>query len=505
MSDAWRSTSPVTRRDRQLARPRRGRPRAHARPSAPDPSRAHRRLSRRALRASHGRALLRLASDRAAVRRGGGDGHRDRAVQTSPSAGVRDRRRDRAVAGRQCRGLSARSRHPVRRAADARRSRLRLEPGVPGARRCGRRRHRCPAHHRRWRVHRQPRGAFRPGHPRRAARPPGGCRLDRVCARQVVDRLPWRGRRRPAHRNAQPPGARLAGRRGRPAGRLFGEPVALLVGDIDHFKQINDRAGHRAGDAVLREIAYRMRKNLRVFEAAYRVGGEEFVVLLTGLRAQEPAEIAERLRGRSGESRSRAFASRCPSASRTSDEDEPFDYSRLFERADASLYEAKRAGRDRVRLAGELAEGQRRGCGLEPVPGRHREIRGRGLLLRASPTSGAIVARSERGGPPPGRPRWNATSSRSHQTIDSTDDRRPGPSSPTTTVVGSADRSTAPRRSLCWQMPAHDAFAGRALARGTTSSVVAVGRRDDRLRRGEALRGRSVQRARRNRRPGTVA
>ena len=76
-----------------------------------------------------------------------------------------------------------------------------------------------------------------------------------------------------------------------------GEPVALLIADIDHFKQINDRAGHRTGDAVLREIAYRMRKNLRAFEAAYRVGGEEFVVLLTGLGTQEPAEIAERLRG----------------------------------------------------------------------------------------------------------------------------------------------------------------------------------------------------------------
>jgi diguanylate cyclase (GGDEF)-like protein len=131
------------------------------------------------------------------------------------------------------------------------------------------------------------------------------------------------------------------------------EPIALLVGDIDHFKQINDHAGHHTGDLVLREIAYRIRKHLRAFEAAYRVGGEEFVVLLTGLRSQEAGEIAERLRKGIGEQPIEGLRVTMSFGVAASGDKEPFDYPRLFERADSSLYEAKRAGRDRVCLAGE--------------------------------------------------------------------------------------------------------------------------------------------------------
>jgi diguanylate cyclase (GGDEF)-like protein len=131
------------------------------------------------------------------------------------------------------------------------------------------------------------------------------------------------------------------------------ERVALLVGDIDHFKQINDHAGHHIGDLVLREIAYRMRKHLRAFEAAYRVGGEEFVVLLTGLRTQEAAEIAERLRQGISEQPIEGLAVTMSFGVAASGDNESFDYLRLFERADSSLYEAKRSGRDRVCLADE--------------------------------------------------------------------------------------------------------------------------------------------------------
>ncbi len=63
---------------------------------------------------------------------------------------------------------------------------------------------------------------------------------------------------------------------------VSGRPVGVVLGDLDHFKAINDRDGHQAGDAVLREIAYRWRTTLRAYDLAYRLGGEEFVVLLPG-------------------------------------------------------------------------------------------------------------------------------------------------------------------------------------------------------------------------------
>ena len=67
----------------------------------------------------------------------------------------------------------------------------------------------------------------------------------------------------------------------------------MIVADIDHFKRINDRHGHSVGDAVLKDIAYVMRKELRAFDLAYRIGGEEFLVLLPGANAGEAEEFAE--------------------------------------------------------------------------------------------------------------------------------------------------------------------------------------------------------------------
>jgi diguanylate cyclase (GGDEF)-like protein len=64
--------------------------------------------------------------------------------------------------------------------------------------------------------------------------------------------------------------------------RLIGEPVGLILGDLDHFKTINDVHGHAAGDAVLREVATRLRAELRGFDSLYRIGGEEFVILVPG-------------------------------------------------------------------------------------------------------------------------------------------------------------------------------------------------------------------------------
>ena len=134
---------------------------------------------------------------------------------------------------------------------------------------------------------------------------------------------------------------------------VTGEPIGLIVADIDRFKAVNDTYGHPAGDAVLKDVAYALRKQLRAFDLAYRLGGEEFLVLLPGAELESAEELAERLR------ESVSADPLGPGVSLTmsfgvcgSSRGEPFDYASVLARADAALYEAKRAGRDRVCVDG---------------------------------------------------------------------------------------------------------------------------------------------------------
>jgi diguanylate cyclase (GGDEF)-like protein len=133
---------------------------------------------------------------------------------------------------------------------------------------------------------------------------------------------------------------------------LTGESIGIIIGDLDHFKSINDTRGHSVGDVVLRDVAYRMRKQLRAFDLAYRLGGEEFLVLLPGSDLRQCAEIAEQLR----EGVARENVAGTPGVTMSfgvgaSRQGEPFDYAAVFKQADAALYEAKRNGRDQVRLS----------------------------------------------------------------------------------------------------------------------------------------------------------
>ena len=73
-------------------------------------------------------------------------------------------------------------------------------------------------------------------------------------------------------------------------------PVCLILCDLDRFKEINDSHGHASGDAVIRAAADEIRGQLRSFESAYRIGGDEFVVLLPGVDAARGRAVAERLR-----------------------------------------------------------------------------------------------------------------------------------------------------------------------------------------------------------------
>jgi diguanylate cyclase (GGDEF)-like protein len=128
-----------------------------------------------------------------------------------------------------------------------------------------------------------------------------------------------------------------------------GQPIGVIVGDIDHFKEINDTYGHATGDAVLQDVAYVLRKQLRAFDLAYRIGGEEFLVLLPGADLTQTAAMAERLRrGVAADTVGgglRVTMSFGVSASRR---DSAFDYKAICAEADEALYEAKRGGRDAV-------------------------------------------------------------------------------------------------------------------------------------------------------------
>ena len=130
--------------------------------------------------------------------------------------------------------------------------------------------------------------------------------------------------------------------------RLSGRQVSLLVGDVDAFKAINDNHGHVVGDRVLAQLGVRLRASLRTFESVYRLGGEEFTVLLPGVDAAEAVAVAERLRRAIGDEPIEGHRVTMSFGVATSQPGTPFDYQSVFARADAALLAAKGAGRDRV-------------------------------------------------------------------------------------------------------------------------------------------------------------
>jgi diguanylate cyclase (GGDEF)-like protein len=135
---------------------------------------------------------------------------------------------------------------------------------------------------------------------------------------------------------------------------ILREPVALIVGDLDNFKAINDGHGHAAGDAVLKDVAYRMRKSLRAYDLAYRLGGEEFLVVLPGADGAQAAAVAETLRRSIG---GEPIAGLLVTISFGVSASEPgqFDYDAVFGEADLALYRSKQDGRNRVRTHQDLA------------------------------------------------------------------------------------------------------------------------------------------------------
>jgi diguanylate cyclase (GGDEF)-like protein len=129
--------------------------------------------------------------------------------------------------------------------------------------------------------------------------------------------------------------------------------VAMIALDIDAFKRVNDEHGHATGDAVLRDLAYAMRKVLRSFDLFYRYGGEEFVVVLPGVELDQALLVAERLRVAVEAARPAGLALTV-SAGVAAARGEELTFEGLFEAADEALYDAKRRGRNRVCSAGPV-------------------------------------------------------------------------------------------------------------------------------------------------------
>ncbi|MCO6059736.1 diguanylate cyclase [Pseudomonas sp. MOB-449] len=133
-------------------------------------------------------------------------------------------------------------------------------------------------------------------------------------------------------------------------------PIALALIDLDHFKQLNDRHGHLVGDDVLRAVAIHLTGNLRGSDAVFRIGGEEFLLLLPGATAEEAClrlnGLCQELAGQPLPTREGTLSVTLsaglgvwPAQGQTLEE--------LMQVADAALYEAKRNGRNQVRWLAE--------------------------------------------------------------------------------------------------------------------------------------------------------
>lgn len=137
-----------------------------------------------------------------------------------------------------------------------------------------------------------------------------------------------------------------------------GRPLAVAIGDVDHFKRINDHHGHAVGDTALRAIARVLREGVREIDHVARWGGEEFLILLPATDGEEALRVCERLRedvhGLSAENVAGADLGMSITVGvAVLQADEPIEQALL--RADRAMYEGKQAGRNRVVLAGQEA------------------------------------------------------------------------------------------------------------------------------------------------------
>jgi diguanylate cyclase (GGDEF)-like protein len=133
-----------------------------------------------------------------------------------------------------------------------------------------------------------------------------------------------------------------------------GRPTTIILGDIDHFKRVNDTLGHATGDEVLKEVSRRLKLDLRPYDIVGRYGGEEFLIILPGCDLDAGARRADSIRNLVGKDpiatpfgKVSATISMGVTAS-TEKRDQPV--AEFLREADLSLYAAKKKGRNRVEI-----------------------------------------------------------------------------------------------------------------------------------------------------------
>ncbi len=135
----------------------------------------------------------------------------------------------------------------------------------------------------------------------------------------------------------------------------LGQPVSLVMLDLDHFKHVNDTYGHVVGDEVLRQIARRLERAIRVYDSVGRFGGEEFMIVLPGTDRAEAERAAERIRAEISHDPVPTTAGTLQVTGSlgvvTHRGERSIDATGLLVAADDALYDAKGSGRDRVTVA----------------------------------------------------------------------------------------------------------------------------------------------------------
>lgn len=133
-----------------------------------------------------------------------------------------------------------------------------------------------------------------------------------------------------------------------------GSNLAIMMGDLDHFKKVNDTFGHVAGDAVLVEVAQRMRKDIRLYDTVGRYGGEEFLLVLPGCAAEEAKQIAIRILN-SIQSQPVLFQNHAIAVTISlglafNNQEKRTGLTEIVQAADEALYRAKQNGRNRFEI-----------------------------------------------------------------------------------------------------------------------------------------------------------
>ena len=134
--------------------------------------------------------------------------------------------------------------------------------------------------------------------------------------------------------------------------KRYGNPVSLIIIDIDFFKKFNDTYGHQSGDAVLRQVAFTLKKNVRATDIVCRYGGEEMSIILPNTKYEEAVNIAQKLcqmvasrKFKLTHSRESNVTISLGVSSIESDGETP---AQIIDSADKRLYNAKENGRNRV-------------------------------------------------------------------------------------------------------------------------------------------------------------